>query len=84
MTCRIWRKKKALRPKNLSGAFLINERVSTFAETKQFERENILRALSRTGWKIFGAGGAAELLGIPPTTLAARIQRLGLKEYKPV
>ena len=75
--------KKASKPRNLSNAFLINERISTFAEIKQFERENILRALNQTGWKIFGAGGAAELLDIPPTTLATRIQRLGLKEYKP-
>ncbi len=49
------------------------------AEMKRRERENILGALSRTGWKIYGPGGAAELLGIKPTTLASRIMRLGLK-----
>ena len=40
--------------------------ILTFYEIKQFERENILRVLNQTGWKIFGVGGAAELLDIPP------------------
>ena len=60
----------------------LKERVSTFAEIKQFERENILRALNQTNWKIFGADGAAELLGIPPTTLTSRISRMGLEKDK--
>jgi len=37
-----------------------------------------------TRWKIFGEDGAAELLGIPPTTLATRIRRMKLKKEKPV
>ena len=51
-------------------------------EMKRRERENMLAALDRTGWKIYGPDGAAELLGIQPTTLASRITRLRLK--KPV
>lgn len=54
--------------------------VLTFDEIKQFERQNILHALSSANWKIFGKNGAAELLGIPPTTLTTRIQRMGLKK----
>ena len=54
--------------------------VLTFDEIKQFERQNILHALNSTNWKIFGKNGAAELLGIPPTTLTTRIQRMGLKK----
>jgi PAS domain S-box-containing protein len=54
-------------------------KVLTFEEIKQLERENILNALKRTNWKIFGKDGAAALLGIPPTTLTTRIQRMGLK-----
>ena len=49
------------------------------AEMKHRERDNILTALQRTGWKIYGPNGAAELLDIKPTTLASRIKRLGLK-----
>lgn len=53
--------------------------VLTFDEIKDLECQNILNALNRTNWKIFGKNGAAELLGIPPTTLTSRIQRMGLK-----
>jgi PAS domain S-box-containing protein len=61
---------------------LAKAKILTFAEVKKFERENILTALEKTNWKIFGKDGAAELLDIPPTTLATRIQRMGLKENK--
>ena len=54
--------------------------VLTFDDVKQFERQNILNALNNANWKIFGKNGAAELLGIPPTTLTTRIQRMGLKK----
>ena len=54
--------------------------VLTFDDVKQFERQNILNALNSANWKIFGKNGAAELLGIPPTTLTTRIQRMGLKK----
>ncbi len=48
------------------------------AEMKRRERENILAALNQTNWQVHGPGGAAELLGLPPTTLASRIKRMGL------
>jgi len=70
--------KKKSAEKISSQSHLFQERISTFSEVKQFERENILRALTQTKWKIFGEGGAAELLGIPPTTLTSRIARMGL------
>lgn len=47
-------------------------------EMKQRERENILAALNETDWRVHGPGGAAELLGVRPTTLASRIKRMGL------
>ena len=53
-------------------------RVQTDAEMRRHERENILAALKQTQWKISGAGGAAELLGLKPTTLASRIRKLKL------
>lgn len=43
------------------------------------EREQILQSLQQTGWRIRGPGGAAERLGIKPTTLESRMKRLGLK-----
>jgi transcriptional regulator with GAF, ATPase, and Fis domain len=49
-------------------------------EFRQRERDNVLAALNKTNWKIHGSGGAAELLGLKPTTLVARIKRFGLKK----
>ena len=43
------------------------------------EREQILAALDKTGWRIRGPAGAATLLGLKPTTLESRIKKLGLK-----
>lgn len=48
-------------------------------ELKQRERQSIRAALAQTKGKIFGPGGAAELLGMKGTTLASRIKALGLK-----
>jgi transcriptional regulator with GAF, ATPase, and Fis domain len=42
-------------------------------------RDNMLAALQRSGGRIYGRGGAAELLGIRPSTLSTRIKKLGLK-----
>ena len=53
-------------------------RVLTDAEVRHLEAENIRAALRQAGGKVSGAGGAAELLGIRPTTLASRIKALGL------
>jgi len=51
----------------------------TEPELQRRERENLRIVLNKTGWKINGAGGAAELLGVKPTTLASRIKKMGLK-----
>ncbi len=47
-------------------------------ELKRQERDGIAAALKQTDGKVFGPGGAAELLGMKPTTLASRIKALGL------
>jgi transcriptional regulator with GAF, ATPase, and Fis domain len=46
----------------------------TEAEWKARERANLLNALKRARGKVSGAGGAAELLGVNPNTLAARLR----------
>jgi formate hydrogenlyase transcriptional activator len=51
----------------------------TREELKRQERTAIATALRQTNGKVFGPGGAAELLGMRPTTLASRISALGLK-----
>jgi formate hydrogenlyase transcriptional activator len=50
----------------------------TRREMKRQERDAIAAALKQTGGKIFGPGGAAELLAMKPTTLASRITALKL------
>jgi transcriptional regulator with GAF, ATPase, and Fis domain len=54
-------------------------RVRTDEQLRDAERNNLLAALNKTRWKVYGAGGAAELLGIKPGTLAARMKKLGLR-----
>ena len=48
-------------------------------EMNRRARDNMLAALKRSGGKIYGPGGAAELLGIRPSTLNTRVKKLGLK-----
>jgi transcriptional regulator with GAF, ATPase, and Fis domain len=50
----------------------------TDAEFRRRERENVFVVLQKTGWKIKGADGAAELLGLKPGTLISRIEKMGL------
>ncbi len=53
--------------------------ILTEAEMQRRERENLLAALDKTGWKIKGPDGVAELLGVKPTTLLQRMKKWGLK-----
>jgi transcriptional regulator with GAF, ATPase, and Fis domain len=50
----------------------------TEAERRRRERDNLAAVLTVAGWRIKGAGGAAELLGIKPTTLLSRMKKIGL------
>jgi len=51
----------------------------TEAELRSLERNNLLANLEAAKWKIRGPDGAAELLGVKPTTLYSRMQKLGIK-----
>lgn len=57
---------------------------TTLDEVKELqqatEREYILSVLKRTNGRIRGAGGAAEILNLKPTTLESRIEKLGIKK----
>ena len=57
-----------------------NAEYLTEAEMRRRARENLFVVLQKTGWKIKGVDGAAELLGVRPTTLASRIEKLGLRK----
>ena len=45
---------------------------------EQLQRLQIMHALETTGYKVFGAGGAAEKLEIHPQTLLSRMDKLGI------
>jgi transcriptional regulator with GAF, ATPase, and Fis domain len=51
----------------------------TREELKLRERASIIAALEKADYKIYGKGGAAEFLGMKPTTLASRMKALGVK-----
>jgi len=46
------------------------------------EVEHIRAVLESTNWRIRGSGGAAERLGLKPTTLESRMARLGITRRK--
>jgi transcriptional regulator with GAF, ATPase, and Fis domain len=51
----------------------------TEAELRQRETKNITAALENCNWKTYGPDGAAAKLGLKPTTLRARIKKMGIK-----
>ncbi|MDG2107757.1 MAG: sigma 54-interacting transcriptional regulator, partial [Woeseiaceae bacterium] len=56
-----------------------SDEVMSEREMKDFQKKNIKKALEQANWKVSGAGGAAELLGVRPTTLADRIKTYKFK-----
>jgi transcriptional regulator with GAF, ATPase, and Fis domain len=48
-------------------------------EIRQRERDNLLTVLKKAGWRLKGPGGAAELLGLKPSTLRSRIKAHNLR-----
>lgn len=44
----------------------------------EVERDHIMKVLDATNWKVEGARGAADILGLAPSTLRSRMQKLGI------
>jgi formate hydrogenlyase transcriptional activator len=60
----------------------VPQQASSVPAFSEIEREQILRALTDSGGQVGGARGAAAILGLPRTTLQARMKRLEIKrEY---
>lgn len=57
-------------------------RVLSAKEIEDLERQNLIAALEACDWKVAGANGAADLLGIKPTTLSSRIKALGIERKR--
>ena len=59
-----------------------DEVVLTDRECRARERANVIKALERSGGRIYGRDGAADLLGLNPTTLASRLRALKIEIAK--
>ncbi len=53
--------------------------ILTERQLRQLERDNLAAALERTGGRISGEGGAADLLGLSPSTLKSRMKALEVR-----
>jgi PAS domain S-box-containing protein len=51
----------------------------TEEQMKTQQRANLIQALNAADWRISGKGGAAELLGIKPSTLSDRMRSMGIE-----
>jgi formate hydrogenlyase transcriptional activator len=58
-----------------SAGCAVSDNVIRFCDA---ERRALVRALEACGWRISGHGGAAELLGLKPTTMHAKMKKLGI------
>ena len=54
----------------------------TKQDLREVERETIVHALERSGWKVAGPNGAAQALGVPASTLASRMKALRIERPK--
>ena len=64
--------------RNLEGHALNQDQL--IVPLDEFERRYILGVLEVTSYQIKGPGGAANLLGLPPSTLYNKMKRLGIKK----
>jgi len=53
--------------------------ILTEKEMRDYQKRNLVAALKQTNWRVSGRDGAAELLGVRPTTLADRIRSFGIR-----
>jgi DNA-binding NtrC family response regulator len=54
----------------------------TDAEVRKQQRDNMLAALEHADWRISGRGGAADLLGLKPSTLTDRLRAFGIERHR--
>src|SRR5438093_8419092 len=63
------------KPSSMSGA-------TTPTTLEEAERSHLLDTLECTGWRVSGEKGAAKLLDLKPTTLEARMKKLGISRKR--
>ena len=57
-----------------------NDGIVTEKQMREYQKRNLVAALKQANWRVSGPDGAAELLGVKPTTLADRIRTYGIKK----
>ena len=61
------------------SASLENLEYMTDQQFREMEKSNFLTVLNQTDWRVWGDGGAAELLGLKASTFTYRMKQFGLK-----
>lgn len=56
-----------------------NTSTASAIKLQDVEKEHIIEVLKKTNWKVSGEKGAAKILGLNPTTLEARMKKMGIK-----
>jgi len=56
------------------------EQVLNEQQMKALQKRNVLIALRQSNWRVSGKQGAAELLGVKPTTLTDRMKMMGIRK----
>ena len=60
------------------------KRATNFVSLETCQRDYIIEVLKYTNWRVSGEDGAAKLLGLRPTTLYSKLDRLGIKRSNAV
>jgi PAS domain S-box-containing protein len=60
-----------------------NTEYLTESEFRELEKSNLVAALKHADWRVSGAGGAADLLGIKPSTFSYRMKSFGISSKPP-
>jgi DNA-binding NtrC family response regulator len=57
----------------------LQEKKTSLRRLDEVDTEYLRNVLQSTHWRVRGQGGAAEVLGLKPTTLEARMKKLGIR-----
>jgi PAS domain S-box-containing protein len=58
----------------------LDNEVLTEKQIQALQKKNLVAALRKADWRVSGPGGAAEQLGVKPTTLADRMRKFGVRK----
>lgn len=64
----------------ITGKGWRNEDDEPIKSIEENERDHIIHVLKKCNGKIWGEGGAAEMLNVPPTTLNSKMKKLGIRK----